>query len=79
MGRVRRTDWLTVGVDPAGGEQLVPSILSEDDASDERSDTDSDSRDDNSDSGEDTDSRDDEPDSDDGQEMQRVAYCTRKR
>ena len=25
--RVRRTDWLPVGEDPAGGEQLVPNIL----------------------------------------------------
>ena len=53
----------------------MPSILSEDDASDERSATDSDSRDDNSDSGEDTDSRDDGPDSDGGQEMQRIAHA----
>ena len=75
MERVRRTDWLPIGEDLAGAEKLVPSILSEDDASDERSDTDSDSRDDNSDSGGDTDSRDDEPDSDDGQEMQRIAHA----
>ena len=37
VGRVRRTDWLPVGEDPRGGEQLRPSILSENDADDERS------------------------------------------
>ena len=71
MGRVRRTDWLPVGEDPAGGE---PSILSEDDGSDERSDNDTDSRDGTSNSGVDSDSRDDEPDSDDNQEVHRTPH-----
>ena len=75
MGRVRRTDWLPVGEDPAGGEHLVPSILSEDDGSDERSDNDPDSRDGTSNSGVDSDSRDDEPDSDDNQEVHRNSHA----
>ena len=32
LGRVRRTDWLPVGVDARGGEQEYPSVLSETDS-----------------------------------------------
>ena len=32
MGAIRRTDWLPVGGDPAGGEQVQPSVLSDTDS-----------------------------------------------
>ena len=66
----------TVGEDPSSGMQMVPSVLSEDEALHERSDTVSNSRNDRSESGVDTNStndRDDRSDSDSAQENPCIA------